>query len=239
MHKIPDWMTKKENYVPPQDGGTFYYKTLGTLGRIMSRLKAEGGREGRFSLPAAPKLILLLALIILLSVTQNATVIMAITALVLVRLALMKAEDIGSIIKLMLVAGLLAAIIFAPSVIMDPARLVNSLRVVLKIIISVAMVGIFGRTTQWNHITGALRTFRIPGTVVFIIDITFRYIVLLGNYMMSLLESLKLRSVGKNSKKYNSVGGVMGVTFIRGTEMNKEMYEAMTARCFTDDYRGL
>ena len=63
MHKIPDWMTKKENYVPPQDGGTFYYKTLGTLGRIMSRLKAEGGREGRFSLPAAPKLILLLALI--------------------------------------------------------------------------------------------------------------------------------------------------------------------------------
>ena len=239
MHNLPKWMTKTEDYVPPSDGGTFYYKTLGTLGHVMSRIKAEGGREGRIKLPAALKLILMLGLIILLSVSQNMTVIMAVTALALMRLALMPARDISSVVKVMLVSGALAVIIFIPAVVLDPSRLMNSLRVILKIVISVSLVGIFGHTTQWNHITGALRTLKVPGVVVFIIDITFRYIVLLGNYMISLLESLKLRSVGRNSRKYNSVGGVMGVTFIRGTEMNREMYEAMVSRGFTDDYRGL
>ena len=59
---------------------------------------------------------------------------------------------------------------------------------------------------------------------------------LLGNLITELLTSLQLRSVGKNNKKYSSIGGVMGVTFVRGTEMNRQMYEAMQCRGFTDDY---
>ena len=236
---IPEWMKKTEDYVPPADGGAFYYKTLRSLGRIMSRLRLESGREGRFSLPAGVKLLLMIALIILVSVTQNDLVIMAVGAVALVRLALMTAEDIGAVVKAVLVAVIMAAVIFAPAVIMDPARLWNSLRVVAKILVSVTLVGIFNRTTQWNHLTAAFRKARIPGTVIFIIDITFRYIVLLGNLMQELLTAVSLRSVGKNDKKYNSVGGVMGVTFLRGTEMNKEMYEAMQCRGFTDDYEGL
>lgn len=236
---IPEWMKKTEDYVPPADGGAFYYRTLKSLGGIMSRLRLESGREGRFSLPAGVRLLLMIALIILVSVTQKNLVIMAVGAVALVRLALMQAEDIGAVVKAVLVAVIMAAVIFAPAVIMDPARLWNSLRVVAKILISVTLVGIFNRTTQWNHLTAVLRKVHIPGTVIFIIDITFRYIVLLGNLMQELLTAVSLRSIGRNDKKYNSVGGVMGVTFLRGTEMNKEMYEAMQCRGFTDDYEGL
>ena len=236
---IPEWMKTTEDYVPPADGGAFYYRTLKSLGGIMSRLRLESGREGRFSLPAGVRLLLIIALIILVSVTQNDLVIMAVGAVALVRLALMQAEDISAVVKAVLVAVIMAVVIFAPAVIMDPARLWNSIRVVAKILISVTLVGIFNRTTQWNHLTAVLRKAHIPGTVIFIIDITFRYIVLLGNLMQELLTAVSLRSVGRNDKKYNSVGGVMGVTFLRGTEMNKEMYEAMQCRGFTDDYEGL
>ena len=236
---IPEWMKKIEEYVPPADGGAFYYRTLKALGGIMSRLRLESGREGRFSLPAGVRLLLIIALIILVSVTQNDLVIMAVGAVALVRLALMQAEDISAVVKAVLVAVIMAVVIFAPAVIMDPARLWNSIRVVAKILISVTLVGIFNRTTQWNHLTAVLRKAHIPGTVIFIIDITFRYIVLLGNLMQELLTAVSLRSVGRNDKKYNSVGGVMGVTFLRGTEMNKEMYEAMQCRGFSDDYEGL
>ena len=232
-------MKKTEDYVPPKDGGMFYIKTMRSLGRVMSRLKAESGKEGKHSLPAWLKIVLLLALIILVSVTQNDLVIMAAAALVIVRLALMPAEDIWGVVKTTLFAGVLAAILYIPAVIMDPVRLGNGLRLVVKILICVAAVGEFNRTTQWNHVTGALRKFRVPGVVIFIIDITFRYIVLLGNLMQELLTAVSLRSVGKNDKEYNSVGGVMGVTFLRGTEMNREMYEAMQCRGFTDDYKGL
>jgi cobalt/nickel transport system permease protein len=122
---IPEWMKKTEDYVPPADGGAFYYKTLKSLGSIMSRLRLESGREGRFSLPAGVKLLLMIALIILVSVTQNDLVIMAVGAAALVRLALMPAEDISAVVKAVLVAVIMAAVIFAPAVIMDPVRLWN------------------------------------------------------------------------------------------------------------------
>ena len=64
-------MKKTEEYVPPADGGAFYYKTLRSLGRIMSRLRLESGREGRFSLPAGAKLLLMIALIILARLVQK------------------------------------------------------------------------------------------------------------------------------------------------------------------------
>ena len=236
---LPEWMKTTEEYAPPGDGGAFYIKTLRSLGRIMSGLKVEAGREGKFSLPAWLKLILMLALIILVSVTQTRLVIMASGALVLARLALMKSEDIAGIIKVTIFSGLLASVLYAPAVIMDHGLLHNGIMVVLKVLICVTAVGLFNRTTQWNHVTSALRKFHIPGVVIFTIDITFRYIVLLGKLMEELLTALQLRSVGKNNRKYNSVGGVMGVTFLRGTEMNREMYEAMQCRGFTDDYKGL
>ena len=232
-------MKKTEEYAPPRDGGAFYYKTLRSLGRVMSRLKAGGGKEGRYSLPAWLKLLIMLALIILVSATRNSTVIMAAGALVLMRLALLPAQDIGGIVKTALFAGALGAVLYAPAVIMNPAALGNGIRLVLKIMICVTAVGEFNRTTQWNHVTGAMRKFHVPGVVIFIIDITFRYIVLLGRLMENLLTAVSLRSVGKNDRKYASVGGVMGVTFLRGTEMNREMYEAMQCRGFTDDYKGL
>ena len=70
----------------------------------MSRLRLESGREGRFNLPAGVRLLLMIALIILVSVTQNDLVIMAVGAAVLVRLAMMSAEDISAGVKAVLVA---------------------------------------------------------------------------------------------------------------------------------------
>ena len=54
-----------------------------------------------------------------------------------------------------------------------------------------------------------------------------------------MLTAMSLRMVGKNNKEYQSIGGVMGTTFVKSTHMSKEMYEAMKCRGFTDDYKGL
>jgi cobalt/nickel transport system permease protein len=129
--------------------------------------------------------------------------------------------------------------LFIPAFVLNPAGLFNYLAIAAKVFLSLEMVSIFDHTTQWNHITDALRKLHVPGIVIFTIDITLKYIVLLGSLIEDILTSLRLRSVGKNNKKYQSVGGVMGVTFIRGSEMSREMYEAMRCRGFTDDYKGL
>jgi cobalt/nickel transport system permease protein len=145
-------------------------------------------------------------------------------------------RDIWNIIKAAGMAGIIAFILFLPAMILTPENIPNNLAVVIKVFICMEMLSIFNHTTQWNHITGALKKLHIPAIFIFTLDITLKYIVLLGTLITDLLTSLQLRSVGKNNKKYQSVGGVMGITFIRGAEMSGEMYEAMCCRGFTDDY---
>lgn len=161
---------------------------------------------------------------------------MAYAAILLLYLCTWPARDILNIMKAGCGASVLALIILLPAMFIQPSGIRNELLIVIKVFFSISTLSIFNHTTQWNHITGALRKLHIPGIFIFTLDITLKYIVLLGNLITDLLTSLQLRSVGKNNKKYSSIGGVMGVTFVRGTEMNQQMYEAMQCRGFTDDY---
>ena len=181
----------------------------------------------------------MIALIIVTSVCQNRILLMVIAAVVLVYLCTWPGKDLWNIIKPSCAAGIIALIIFIPAMIINPSGMGNNIIVIVKIILCLLMVNIFNHTTQWNHITAALRKLHIPGVFIFTLDITLKYIVLLGKLIQDLLTSMQLRAVGKHNKKYYSIGGVMGVTFLRGTEMSGQMYEAMRCRGFTDDYKGL
>ena len=236
---LPNWLIESETYAPPKDGGAFVVKTMKTIGMVLARLKVQRGHEKRHAIPAVIKFFLLVALVLLTSVTQNRLILLAMLALVQAYLAFWPAKDLASILKPALFASLLAALIFAPAMIMHPQGIYNNLTVIAKVFVSVEMVNIFNHTTQWNHITTALRKLYIPSIFIFTLDITLKYIVLLGTVINDLLTSLHMRSVGKNHRKYQSVGGVMGVTFLRSVEMSQQMYEAMCCRGFTDDYKGL
>ena len=236
---LPEWMKKEDNYVPPGDGGTFVMKTIAGIGNSMARLKVQAGHEKRRHLPAEVKLVLAVLSILLISLCRNRIVLMAAAALLLVYLASWPARDLWGIMKNGLLAGGIALVLFLPAMWMRPEGRGNAIMVVAKVFLCAALISIFNHTTQWNHITSALRRFHVPGIFVFTLDITLKYIVLLGNLIVDLLTSVRLRAVGKFDKKYASIGGIMGVTFLRGTEMNEEMYEAMRCRGFTDDYKGL
>jgi cobalt/nickel transport system permease protein len=236
---IPDWMKNTDTYVPPKDGGTFAVKTIETLGGVMSRLKIQQGHEKKRAIPALLKLFILVAAILVLSLVQGSMVVLFFAAVLQLYICTWPAGDIPAILKPSFAAAAFAFVLFIPAMIMNPAGVSNNLYIVAKVFLGLEIVSIFNHTTQWNHITTALRRLHVPGIFIFTLDITLKYIVLLGNLIIDILTSLRLRSVGKNNKKYQSVGGVMGVTFLRGTEMSREMYEAMRCRGFTDDYRGL
>ena len=117
-----------------------------------------------------------------------------------------------------------------PSIVIYPPALYRRLAMAGKVFLSLEMVGVLNHTTQWNHITSALRRLHIPAVFVFTLDVTLKYIVLLGELLEGLLTAVELRSVGRSDHKY------AGVTFIRSEEMNRQMYEAMRCRGFTGDY---
>ena len=236
---IPAWMTKSEASAPPKSGGAFAIRSLRSLGGVLARLKVQRGREGKRQLPALLRLLLLLVLVVLLSLARNRLLLLALAALILGRLCLLPGELILGVLKSALAAAFLALLLFLPAMLLRPAGIPNNLTVVGKIFLSVTMVNIFNRTTQWNHVTGALRTLHVPGIFVFLLDLTLKYIVLLGTLLRDLLTAYLLRAVGKGRREYRSVGGLLGVTFLRSTELSRETWEAMCCRGFTDDYKGL
>ena len=236
---LPAWMMTDDIYTPQKGSSAFISKTMVALGRTMARLRVQRGHEKSRHLPAVVKIIMLLLLIITVSACRNRVVILGIAAFVQVYLCTWPARDILSVLRTSAFAGVLALILFAPAMVMNPSGAANNLMAVAKVFLSVEMVGIFNHTTQWNHMTAALRKLRVPGIVIFTIDITLKYIVLLGTLINDLLTSVMLRSVGRNTGRRRSLAGVRGVTFVRSSEMSKEMYQAMQCRGFTDDYKGL
>lgn len=226
-------MSTPEANVPPGNGGTFAGKTLLALGGAMARLRVQRGSAGR--LPAMGKLLLLLALLLTVSLLQNRLALLAVTALLLVYLCFWPAKRLWSVLRPALAAALLTLLLLLPAMLLRPAGLSNQLTVVWKVFLSVSMLNLFNRTTQWNQITRALRRLHVPGVFVFTLDLALKYIVQLGTLLCELLTAYTLRAVGKPKKQYRSVGGILGVTFLRSTELSRETYEAMVCRGYLDD----
>ena len=235
---IPGWMKQTEQYAPPRDGGAFAIRTLRSMGGVLARIRVQRGRDG-LRIPPVAKLLLLLAGLVTLALAQNRLLLLAIAALVLGYTACLPARELGSVLRPALGAALLALLLLLPAMLTRPAGRWNNWIVVGKVFLSVTMLNLFNRRTQWNQITKALRQLRVPGVFVFVLDLTLKYIVLLGSLIVDLLTARSLRAVGRDRHKYRSVGGVMGVTFLRSTELSRETWEAMSCRGFTDDYKGL
>ncbi|MEE8806958.1 MAG: energy-coupling factor transporter transmembrane component T [Lactimicrobium sp.] len=236
---LPEWMKEEDDYHPEKDRNPFVLSTIKAIGSAMAKIRVQRGHEKGRTMPPVLKLCLLFAMILCISISQNRLFVMACAAIVLLYLCTWPARDILPIIKAGLKASLLAFLILLPAMITHPALIHNDLFIVSNVFLSIVCLSIFNHTTQWNHITMALKQIHLPSLFVFTLDMALKYIVLLGSLMRDLLTAVQVRSVGRNHKKYNSIGGVMGVTFVRGSEMNRQMYEAMQCRGFTDDYNGL
>ena len=91
--------------------------------------------------------------------------------------------------------------------------------------------------TAWNKLTASLRAFHIPDIFIFTLDITLKYIAVLGEICMEILTSLRLRSIGQNKKKAKAFSGILGISFLKSREMADEMYAAMCCRGFVGEYK--
>jgi len=97
-------------------------------------------------------------------------------------------------------------------------------------------MNLLSHNTKWSDISKSLKLLFIPDIFIWIMEITIKYIVLLGEYSINLLYALKLRTIGKTSNKYNSLTGIMGNLFIKSYKMSEEMFHAMECRGFVGEY---
>jgi cobalt/nickel transport system permease protein len=233
---MPEWLLKNENYIPAADRDTFINKSILSFMKVISLIKAQDGSSpDKFGVNAFFRVLFTLMLAVFISLSRTSEFIYIVFAYLLLLLCAMSGKDIIKILSVSITAMVFAVVILLPtafsgnnySIIIIPA----------KVFCTITAIGILSRSTRWDQIIGALKRFHLHDLVIFILDITLKYIVMLGEFAVEMLYALKLRSVGKNKSKYTSMSGVAGTMFLVSREMSEEMYSAMECRGFDGEYR--
>ncbi|MCR4436788.1 MAG: energy-coupling factor transporter transmembrane component T [Clostridiales bacterium] len=233
---MPEWLLKDENYVPQGDKDTFINKSILSLLGVLSRIRAQGGyKTDRLAVNPTLKVGFTVLLVVLLSISRSFAFVIFINVYLLAALCLLKGEEILKILKTSFAVAAFTFIILLPSVFWG--NYYSICMITPKVFATVTAVNMLSHSTKWNAITGAVKSFFVPDIFILVLDITIKYIFLLGEFSLNMLYSLKLRSVGKNGDKYTSLSGVAGTMFIKSKEMAEDMYSAMECRGFTGEYR--
>jgi cobalt/nickel transport system permease protein len=232
---MPEWLTTTENYTPVGDKDTFLSKSVLSMFSLIARIRAQDRRlRDLFFVQPVFRVLFTLLLIVLLSLSRSFAFVLVVITYLTVLLALMPAKDIVAILKVSITVTLFTLVILLPA-----AFYGNSYSMTMippKVFATVTAVNIVNHATRWSNIIGALRRFYVPDLIIFVLDITLKYIVMLGELALEMLYALRLRSVGRNKSKVTSLGGVAGTIFLKSRLMAEEMVQAMECRGFSGKY---
>ncbi len=198
--EIPGWMCRQEEYTPSADKETFLTRSTKSVLSVLSRLRFDEGKDGRFSATPSLKLLYTVLYIILTACSRNYLFVLIMCAAVTVRLAFFPASAIRQILSGTAGAVMISIFLLLPAVFMgNPQTLAN---ITARVYVSATLVGILSAGTSWNKLTASMR------------------------------------SVGKNPDKAKSFSGILGITFLKSSEMAEEMYASMCCRGGTGEYQA-
>lgn len=233
---MPEWLLKNDEYVPDKDNDAFINKSILSILNILTRFKRQTKYKAKsFGINTFIKLITAIIFIVFVALTKSFSFVLVSNVCLLVIINLLNIEQIKHILKISLMAGVFTCIILLPSIFLGYGG--NFHMITLKVLSTVTMVNILTSTTQWNELISALKMFHIPDLFIFVLDITMKYIVVLGEFSLNMFYALKLRSVGRSKNKNASISGIMGTMFIKSKEMAEEMQGAMECRGFNGEYK--
>ncbi len=232
---LPSWMCESESYEPNIDKDGFLTKSTQAVLGVLAKLKWNAGKDRQFSASPFLKLCYTLLFILLTTCSKNYLFSLIMATGTILALAGYPASAIRQILSGTMGAVLFSALILLPAVFMGNPQIL--LTIGTKVFLSVTLIGMLSAGTSWNKLTASLRAFHIPDIFIFTLDITLKYIAVLGEICMEILTALRLRSVGQNKKKAKAFSGILGISFLKSREMADEMYAAMCCRGFVGEYK--
>ncbi|WP_196604406.1 energy-coupling factor transporter transmembrane component T [Pectinatus haikarae] len=232
-NKLPVWLTQNDNYNPCRDRDHFIDKTLLALTGKLTLLKNQPAMATDSFFSASFKLICTIVLILLISLSHRLMFPLIVLAVFLTYLACLDSRRISSILKPVSAAMFFSLCIVLPAFISGQQ---NTLMLPLKVFLTTMSAAFLAQRTAFSALTKALGGLHVPGLFIMVLDLTLKYIILLGNTAADLLIALRLRSIGKNDRKYKSMGSIMGMVFLKANEYSIDTHNAMLCRCFTGDY---
>jgi cobalt/nickel transport system permease protein len=112
----------------------------------------------------------------------------------------------------------------------------TALFLLLRVGTSVSLTVLLILTTPWNSMLKALGVLRLPGVIILILGMTYRYIHLLLNLTNDMLLSRKSRVLRPmtGAEGRNLVAATSGALLSKSLQVSSEVYLAMQSRGFRD-----
>lgn len=232
---IPAWLQRNDDPPARFDRDAFIEKSILSFLSLLSRFRLPGARTGnRGRINARVALASTVLLILLLSLSRDVLFVAYSGALLLAILSFHQGALILRVLKTSVPIAMFTFIVMLPSAFWG--NVASVIMIPLKVFFSVVALRLLVENEHWESILRALRVFFLPRLFILVLDITTRYLVLLGEHSLHMLYALKLRSVGRNALKTASLAGIAGTLFLKSRQMAEETYAAMECRCFTGTY---
>ena len=232
--KIPSWLFKEEGYEPLKDKDAFIGKSLLSITGVLEHFRLDDGTATRMSPSAPAKILFCLACILMVSLSTNYLFVLVMLLGVMLRCCIMPAQALKRTVVVSFGAAALTALIMLPAVFFGQPH--SALLIATKVLTSVGIALSMTLTTPFNELTAALRVVHVPNIFIMTMDLALKNIVSLGRVAREVLTALKLRSVGKNTEKGSSLGGVAGVVFLKAKDASEQSFQAMNCRGFEGEY---
>ena len=110
-----------------------------------------------------------------------------------------------------------------------------------RVAASVSLAVLLTLTTVWNELLQALRVLRVPQIFILILAMTYRYILLLVRTVAELHIARRSRTVRylPTGLEQGWVASRMGYLFRKSYHLSQEVHNAMLARGFSGEVKGL
>lgn len=112
--------------------------------------------------------------------------------------------------------------------------------ILAKAWLSILSLILLTSTTKFKSLLKGLEQLRMPRVIVMLLSFMYRYIFLLTDEVMRMMQARDSRSFGsRRMRQIRTIGNMIGTLFIRSYERGERVYAAMMARGFDGHSRTL
>lgn len=224
---LPPFLQKNEcNDFEFKKSSMFLGKNLNTLSKMLDKIRFTRNEASEKNSPYI-RLLEFMILTIVISLSKNLIFLWITSLFFLSKLALFKGSTIISVIKRLFILCILSFVFILPGVIF--ANNVNPSLFLFRVGVNLLNLSIFSAATPFPSLVKALRQLGMPMLFVQTMDICYKYIYVLGNVTVSIIEAVKLRCIGMKEDK-RLVGAIIGQLYLSTDRYTRELYEAMVLR---------
>ena len=115
--------------------------------------------------------------------------------------------------------------------------IVSMLTLMLKGILALMASFLLMATTPMDELCAGLRKIHVPGVLVTLLLLTYRYVGVLTEEASNMTDAYRLRAPGQRGVHVSAWGSFLGQLLLRSADRAQELYESMQLRGFGGDFR--